>query len=134
MANNEDKNSFSDEILKLAQCVMPEPPTTKVKRMVAEIADKGIDRQLHEIGWKAYDTVVGAAHAATGRVLVSPTVGQILGGAIDITRRWPARSSPRCGPRLACRRPARSRRCAATCVRCVRNCMTPLPSANRERI
>jgi len=88
MANNDDKNSFSDEILKLAQCVMPEPPTTKVKRMVAEIADKGIDRQLHEIGWKAYDTVVGAAHAATGRVLVSPTVGQILGGAIDITLRW----------------------------------------------
>jgi hypothetical protein len=88
MANNDDKNSYSDEILKLAQCLMPEPPTTKVKRMVAEIADKGIDRQLHEIGWKAYDTVVGAAHAATGRVLTSPTVGQLLGGAIDFTLRW----------------------------------------------
>ena len=88
MANNDDKNSFSDELLKLAQTLMPEPPTTKVKRMVAEIADKGIDRQLHEIGWKAYDTVVGAAHAATGRVLISPTVGQVLGGAIDITLRW----------------------------------------------
>lgn len=88
MANNDDKNSFSDELLKLAQTLMPEPPTTKVKRMVAEIADKGIDRQLHEIGWKAYDTVVGAAHAATGRVLISPTVGQVLGGAIDLTLRW----------------------------------------------
>jgi hypothetical protein len=88
MANNDDKNSFSDEILKLAQTLMPEPPTAKVKRMVAEIADKGIDRQLHEIGWKAYDTVVGAAHAATGRVLTSPTVGQVLGSAIDITLRW----------------------------------------------
>jgi hypothetical protein len=86
--NNDDKNSFSDEILKLAQCLMPEPPTTKVKRMVAEIADKGIDRQLHELGWKAYDTVVGAAHAGTGRVLTSPTVGQVLGTAIDITLRW----------------------------------------------
>lgn len=88
MANNDDKNSFSDELLKLAQTLMPEPPTAKVKRMAAEIADKGIDRQLHEIGWKAYDTVVGAAHAATGRVLISPTVGQVLGSAIDITLRW----------------------------------------------
>ena len=88
MANNDDKNSFSDELLKLAQTLMPEPPTTKVKRMVAEIAEKGIDRQLHEIGWKAYDTVVGAAHAATGRVLISPAVGQVLGSAIDITLRW----------------------------------------------
>jgi hypothetical protein len=89
MANtNDDKNSFSDEILKLAQCLMPEPPTAKVKRMVAEITDKGIDRQLHEMGWKAYDTVVGAAHAATGRVLTSPTVGQVLGSAIDVTLRW----------------------------------------------
>jgi hypothetical protein len=89
MANtNDDKNSFSDEILKLAQCLMPEPPTAKVKRMVAEIADKGIDRQLHEMGWKAYDTVIGATHTATGRVLTSPTVGQVLGTAIDITLRW----------------------------------------------
>ena len=89
MANtNDDKNSFSDEILKLAQCLMPEPPTAKVKRMVAEITDKGIERQLHEMGWKAYDTVVGAAHAATGRVLTSPTVGQVLGSAIDVTLRW----------------------------------------------
>lgn len=88
MANNDDKNSFSDEILKLAQTLMPEPPTAKVKRMVAGIADKGIDRQLHEIGWKAYDTVVGAAHAANGRVLMSPAVGQVLGGAIDIALRW----------------------------------------------
>ena len=89
MANtNDDKNSFSDEILKLAQCLMPEPPTTKVKRMVAEIADKGIDRQLHELGWKAYDTIVGAAHTATGRVLTNQTVGQVLGTAIDVTLRW----------------------------------------------
>jgi hypothetical protein len=89
MANiNDDKNSFSDEILKLAQCLMPEPPTAQVKRMVAEIAEKGIDRQIHEIGWKAYDTVVGAAHAATGRVLTNATVGQVLGTAIDVTLRW----------------------------------------------
>ena len=89
MANtNDDKNSFSDEILKLAQCLMPEPPTAKVKRMVAEITDKGIDRQLHEMGWKAYDTIVGAANAATDRVLTSPTVGQVLGSAIDVTLRW----------------------------------------------
>ncbi len=80
--------SFSDEILKLAQCLMPEPPTAKVKQLVADIADKGIDRQLHEIGWKAYDTVVGAANNATNRLFTSPSVGQVLGGVIDVTLRW----------------------------------------------
>src|SRR5579863_6355710 len=85
---NSNDSTFPDEILKLAQTLMPEPPTTKVKRMVAEIADKGIDRQLHEIGWKAYDTVVGAANNATNRVFTSPTVGNVLGGAIDIMLRY----------------------------------------------
>jgi hypothetical protein len=80
--------SFSDEILKLAQCLMPEPPTAKVKRMVANIAGTGIDRQLHELGWKAYDTVVGAANNTTNRVFTSPAVGQVLGGAIDIMLRY----------------------------------------------
>jgi len=80
--------SFSDEILKLAQCLMPEPPTAKVKRMVADIAGKRIDRQLHELGWKAYDTVVGAANNTTNRVFTSPAVGQVLGGAIDIMLRY----------------------------------------------
>ncbi len=98
MANNQNDNtrskpistdtSFTDEMLKLAQTLMPEPPTAKVKRMVAGIADKGIDRQLHEIGWKAYDTVVGASNNVTNRVLTSPAVGQVLGGAIDAVLRW----------------------------------------------
>src|SRR5208337_1544188 len=85
---NSTDSTFSDEILKLAQTLMPEPPTAKVKRMVAEIADKGLDRQLHEIGWKAYDTVIGAANNATNRVFTSPAVGQVLGGAIDIILRY----------------------------------------------
>src|SRR5271170_19075 len=85
---NSTDSSFTDEMLKLAQTLMPEPPTAKVKRIVAEIADSGIDRQLHEIGWKAYDTVVGAANNATNRVLASPTVGNVLGGAIDIMLRY----------------------------------------------
>src|SRR5260370_40601116 len=56
--------------------------------MVANIADKGIDRQLHELGWKAYDTVVGVANNATNRAFTSPTVGNVLGGAIDIMLRY----------------------------------------------
>src|SRR5258707_11748691 len=98
MGNNNDDNTrsklisndstFSDEMLKLAQCLMPEPPTAKVRRMVANIADKGIDRQLHELGWKAYDTAVGAANSATNRVFTNPAVGNLLGGAIDIMLRW----------------------------------------------
>src|SRR6202162_81291 len=85
---NPNDTTFSDEILKLAQCLMPEPPTSKVKRMVADISNKGIDRQLHELGWKAYDTVIGAANNATNRVFTSPTVGNVLGGAIDIMLRY----------------------------------------------
>jgi hypothetical protein len=97
MANNNDNprsklnstdSTFSDEILKLAQCLMPEPPTAKVKRMVAGIAGKEIDRQVHELGWKAYDTVIGAANNATNRVFTSPAVGQVIGGAIDIMLRY----------------------------------------------
>jgi len=85
---NSNDTTFSDEMLKLAQCLMPEPPTSKVKRMVANITDKGIDRQLHELGWKAYDTVIGAATSATNTVFTSPTVGNVLGGAIDIMLRY----------------------------------------------
>src|SRR5579862_494116 len=85
---NSTDTTFSDEILKLAQCLMPEPPTSKVKRLVADITNKGIDRQLHELGWKAYDTVIGAANNATNRVFTSPTVGNVLGGAIDIMLRY----------------------------------------------
>ena len=82
---NSNDATFSDEILKLAQCLMPEPPTAKVKRIVA---DSGIDRQAHEIGWKAYDTVVSAANNATNRLYSSPAVGNVLGGAIDVMLRW----------------------------------------------
>ena len=82
---NSNDYSFSDEILKLAQCLMPEPPTAKVKRVIAE---SQIDRQVHEIAWTAYDTVVGAANDVTNQLFVSPAVGNVLGGAIDIVLRW----------------------------------------------
>src|SRR3984957_12468797 len=85
---NSNDTTFSDDTLKLAQCLMPEPPTSKVKRMVADITNKGIDRQLHELGWKAYDTVIGAANSATNTVFTSPTVGNVIGGAIDIMLRY----------------------------------------------
>src|SRR3984893_14987867 len=85
---NSNDTTFSDEMLKLAQCLMPEPPTSKVKRMVANITDKGIDRQLHELGWKAYDTVFGAANSPNDTVFTRSTVGNVLGGAIDIMLRY----------------------------------------------
>ncbi len=82
---NSNDSSFSDETLKLAECLMPEPPTAMVKRVIAE---GGIDRQVHEIAWTAYDTVVGAANDLTNRLFASPAVGNVLGGAIDIVLRW----------------------------------------------
>src|ERR1700724_2880754 len=94
---NSNDTTFSDEILKLAQCLMPEPPTSKVKRMVADITNKGIDRQIHELGWKAYDTVIGVANNATNRVFTSPTVGNVLGGAIGIMLRYQRFNAARAG-------------------------------------
>jgi cytochrome P450 len=96
MANSKDGKTtlmhndatFSDEILKLAQSLMPEAPTAKVKQLIAGIADKNIDRKLHEVGWKAYDAVVFASHQAVGRVQSNSTFGQVLGTAIDVTLRW----------------------------------------------
>jgi hypothetical protein len=96
MANSKDGKTnlmqhdatFSDEILKLAQGLMPEAPTAKVKQLIANISDKGIDRKLHEVGWKAYDAAVFASHQAVGRVQSNSTFGQVLGAAIDITLRW----------------------------------------------
>jgi len=82
---NSNDASFPDEILKLAQCLMPEPPTAKVKRVIAE---SQTDRQAHEMAWTAYDTVVGAANEVTNRLFTSPAVGNVLGGAIDIVLRW----------------------------------------------
>ena len=82
---NSNDSYFPDEILKLAQCLMPEPPTAKVKRVIAESL---MDRQVHEIAWQAYDTVVGAANDVTNRLFASPAVGNVLGGAIDIMLRW----------------------------------------------
>jgi len=81
---NSDDYCFSDEILKLAQCEMAEPPTAKVQRAIAE---GRFDRQAHEIAWTAYDAVVGAANDVTNQLFVRPAVGNVLGGAIDIVLR-----------------------------------------------
>jgi len=78
-------SASSDEMLKLALCLMPEPPTAKVRRVIAESL---IDRQAHEVSWTAYDTVVGAANDLTNRLFANPAVGNVLGGAIDIVLRW----------------------------------------------
>src|SRR5258708_8510707 len=103
MANNNDNprsklnfndSTFSDEILKLAQCLMPEPPTSKVKRMVANITDSGVDRQMHELGWKAYDTVIAAANNTTNPVFTSPTLPTLLPPPIHTILRYPPINPP----------------------------------------
>ena len=47
---NSSETSFSDEILKLAQCLMPVPPTAKVKRMIDSAS---VETKLSEVAWKA---------------------------------------------------------------------------------
>jgi len=83
--NSNDSSFFPDEILKLAQCLMPEPPTAKLKRV---IANGEIHRQPHEVEWNAYETVVAAINDATNRFYTNPAVGNALGRAIDIALRW----------------------------------------------
>jgi hypothetical protein len=84
---NAGESQFTDEILKLAQALMPEPPSGATKRIAGKV-EKGIDRELHEVGWKAYDKVVEVAKNATNRLYSSAAVGQVLGTAIDTMLRW----------------------------------------------
>ena len=58
---NSAETSFSDEILKLAQCLMPVAPTKKVKDVIdrAEIEARLAEASLSEVAWKAYDSAVG---------------------------------------------------------------------------
>ncbi|HYL57397.1 MAG TPA: hypothetical protein VEU51_00900 [Candidatus Acidoferrales bacterium] len=76
---NSGESQFTDELLKLAQALMPEPPSGAIKCIV----EKKSDRELTEVGWKAYDKVVEVANNATNRLYSSPTFGQVLGTAID---------------------------------------------------
>jgi hypothetical protein len=77
---NDGESQFTDELLKLAQALMPEPPSGAIKC----IAEKGIDRrELQEVGWKAYDKFVETANNATNHLYSSPVVGKALGTAID---------------------------------------------------
>src|SRR5258708_36863024 len=84
------EHSFSDELLKLAQCLMPVPPTPKVKRLAdrATIEVENAEAQLSEVAWKAYDSVVGLSRQATNGVFTNSMVGQVLGGTIDLMLRW----------------------------------------------
>lgn len=84
---NAGESQFTDELLKLAQALMPEPPSGATKRIVDKV-EKGVDRELHEVGWKAYDKVVEVANNATNRLYTSAAVGQVLGTAIDAMLRW----------------------------------------------
>lgn len=79
----EEQPAVWDEVLKLAQALMPEPPSATLKRAVAVG-----ERELAELGWKAYDSVVEMANSATDRLYTSPAVGQVLGRSIDIVLRW----------------------------------------------
>jgi len=82
---NSNDSSFPDETVKLAECLMPEPPTAKVRQTIAQ---SQIDRQVHEVAWKAYDSAVGAANYVINGLFTSPAVGNVLGGAIDTVLRW----------------------------------------------
>ena len=82
---NSNDSSFPDEMLKLAECLMPEPPTASVRRAIAQ---SRVDRQVHEVAWNAYDTAVGAANYVINGLFTSPAAGNVLGGAIDTVLRW----------------------------------------------
>ena len=87
---NSAETSFSDEILKLAQCLMPVAPTAKVKQVIdsAKIESDKVETSLTEVAWKAYDSVVGLTKVATNGLFTNETVGQVLGGSIDMMLRW----------------------------------------------
>lgn len=82
---NSGETSFPDEILKLAQCLMPVAPSAKVKQV---IDSANVETNLSEVAWKAYDSVVGLTKVTTNGLFTNATVGQVLGTSIDIMLRW----------------------------------------------
>ena len=84
---NAGESQFTDELLKLAQALMPEPPSGATKR-IADKVEERINRELHEVGWTAYDKLVEVANNATNRLYSNAAVGQVLGTAIDAMLRW----------------------------------------------
>ena len=82
---NSAETSFSDEILKLAQCLMPVAPTAKVKQVIESAQ---VETSLSEVAWKAYDSVVGLTKVTTNGLFTNATVGQVLGTSIDMMLRW----------------------------------------------
>jgi hypothetical protein len=84
------ETSFSDEILKLAQCLMPVAPTAKVKQVIdrAEIETRLAEASLSDVAWRAYDSVVGLTKVTTNGLYTNETVGQVLGTSIDVMLRW----------------------------------------------
>lgn len=87
---NSGDTSFSDEILKLAQCLMPVAPTKKVKEVIdrAEIEARLAEASLSDVAWRAYDSVVGLTKVTTNGLFTNETVGQVLGTSIDMMLRW----------------------------------------------
>jgi len=87
---NSGDTSFSDEILKLAQCLMPVAPTKKVKEEIdrAEIEARLAEASLSDVAWRAYDSVVGLTKVTTNGLFTNETVGQVLGTSIDMMLRW----------------------------------------------
>jgi len=84
---NSGDTSFSDEILKLAQCLMPVAPTAKVKQVI-DNAKAEAETSLSEVAWKAYDSVVGLTKVTTNGLFTNETVGKALGTSIDMMLRW----------------------------------------------
>ncbi len=84
---NSGDTSFSDEILKLAQCLMPVAPTAKVKQVIDKAKAEG-ETSLSEVAWKAYDSVVGLTKVTTNGLFTNETVGKALGTSIDMMLRW----------------------------------------------
>jgi hypothetical protein len=87
---NSGDTSFSDEILKLAQCLMPVAPTKKVKEVIdrAEIEARLAEASLSDVAWRAYDSVIGLTKVTTNGLFTNETVGQVLGTSIDMMLRW----------------------------------------------
>jgi len=83
--SNQNDSSFSDDVLKLAQCLMPVPPTAKVKRLIDSTK---VEAKLSEVAWKAYDSIVGLANQTTNGVYGNRRVAQVLGTSIDLMLRW----------------------------------------------
>ena len=76
---------LADAITNLADAALIDLPRLAIARL---FNSAGSDRELRNVGWKAYDASIAIATELTNRLYSSPRVGRVSGRAIDVSLKF----------------------------------------------